>query len=132
MGNPYIVTKTFRICQQLGKTLGAPRHVSRISRSYLILSDGQYFLDAKPDTCLARKRIASNSGRSKKYIRRALDFVGTDQLGIQETQMRLLNDNVDHAHAAISSARSIRRSMVQIPSMPGRHAVLCRDHRCQR
>ena len=66
-------------------------------------------------------RISTDTRFLKKDIGRALDANDFEQGRAQRGLMFFGAGEAERAHAASLSAVSIRRNMVQMPSMPGRH-----------
>ena len=107
-----------RALEKLDETPRIPRHVVTIRRYRL---DRDHLAHQELGVRGAIPWIERNSCFLEKHVGRPFHAGLCEKSGAELGVVLFKQDDTEGCHAATSSAASMRRSMVQMPSVPGRH-----------
>ncbi len=80
---------------------------------------------------LAIPGVDADARLVEEHIRRVFISVRAQEMLLEGGNVLRGKGCAECCHAASRRAFSTRLSIVQMPSIPGRHSLLCRDQRCQ-
>ena len=100
--------------------------------NFVLAGDWPHGMDCEAAPASVLPGIGLDMRFTAENVSGSLDTVLPLEKFAQFIAVRFTNCEIEEAHVVHSNAVSIRLIMVQMPSTPGRHSLLCRDHRCHR